>query len=51
MADDLVIDAPPGVLIGLVTELTLAAWSLRGEPIPDYERGEAPGRVVRPGAT
>lgn len=40
---------PPDRLIALVTELTRLAWAIRQEPLPDYERARAPGRVVRPG--
>ena len=41
------VEGTPAELIGLVTELTLAAWAMRGEPIPDYPRSEAPGRILR----
>ena len=27
--------------------LALAAWSVAGQPVPDYARSEAPGKVVR----
>ena len=37
----------PAELFGLVRELTLAAWALRGEPLPDYPRSAIPGRVLR----
>lgn len=50
MSDEVVVDGAPGELMALVTELTLAAWAMRGEPIPTYERSEAVGRVIRPGA-
>jgi hypothetical protein len=42
-----VIDAPPAELIGMVTELTRAAWSMMGEPFPAYARSEAVGRIIR----
>jgi hypothetical protein len=42
-----VIDAPPAELMGMVTELTRAAWALMGEPFPAYARSEAPGRIIR----
>jgi hypothetical protein len=34
--------------LGMVRDLTLAAWALRGEPIPDCLRVHAPGRLVLP---
>lgn len=45
--DEELVKGTPGELIGLVRELTLAAWAMRGEPIPDYDRRDAPGRVLR----
>jgi hypothetical protein len=47
LAEAEVIDAPPAELIGMVTELTRAAWSLMGEPFPAYARSQAPGRIIR----
>jgi hypothetical protein len=35
--------------LALVTELSARAWSLSGEPVPTYTRGEMPGRVIREG--
>jgi hypothetical protein len=29
-------------------QLALDAWSMQGEALPDYTRGEIPGRVIRP---
>lgn len=37
----------PSERIGLVRELTLAAWAMRGATIPTYTRAEMPGRVIR----
>jgi hypothetical protein len=37
----------PEELFALVTELTLAAWAMRGVPLPDYPRDRAPGRIIR----
>ncbi|MBX3184633.1 MAG: hypothetical protein KF915_18535 [Polyangiaceae bacterium] len=37
----------PSERIALVWELTLDAWASSGEPFPDYERANAPGRVIR----
>ena len=42
------LDLPPGRLMALVTELTRAAWAMRGASIPDYPRHASPGRIVRP---
>ncbi|MGM0576091.1 MAG: hypothetical protein ACQEXJ_10220 [Myxococcota bacterium] len=44
-----VLRRPPGELVGMVRDLTLAAWSMAGRPIPDYDRAHMPGRVVRTG--
>lgn len=33
--------------VAMVWRLTRDAWAMRGLPIPDYERSEAPGRLVR----
>jgi len=46
-ADVELIDAPRNVLVGMVTELTLAAWAMQRRPIPDYARAEMPGRLAR----
>ncbi len=37
----------PEELLGMVTELTLAAWAMRGEPLPTYSRQQMPGVVLR----
>jgi hypothetical protein len=34
--------------LALVWRLTREQWALRGEPIPEYDRRHAPGRVIRP---
>lgn len=39
----------PAERIGMVRELTLAAWAMSGRAIPTYTREAMPGRVVRPG--
>jgi len=46
LPDAELVEGSPGELIGLVRELTLAAWAMRGEPLPDYDRRDAPGRVL-----
>ena len=33
--------------LGMMWRLALDAWASAGEPIPDYPRSEAPGRVIR----
>lgn len=33
--------------VAMVHRLTQDAWAMRGLPIPDYARSEAPGRLVR----
>jgi hypothetical protein len=48
-ASDLVLDIPVAERIAMVWALTLDAYALRGEALPDYDRGDAPGRVVRAG--
>lgn len=34
--------------LGMMWRLAVDAWASMGEPIPSYNRAEAPGRVVRP---
>jgi hypothetical protein len=41
-------DASPEQRVAMVWALTLDAWAIRGEPIPDYPRALAPGRILRP---
>jgi hypothetical protein len=31
----------------MMWELAMAAWSLTGEPMPEYSRDEMPGRIIR----
>jgi hypothetical protein len=33
--------------VAMVYRLTQDAWAMRGLPVPDYARSEAPGRLVR----
>jgi hypothetical protein len=33
--------------LAMMWPLALDAWAAMGEPIPDYPRNEAPGRVIR----
>jgi dolichyl-phosphate-mannose--protein O-mannosyl transferase len=37
----------PGERIALVWRLTQDAWAFKGEPLPSYQRHDAPGRVIR----
>jgi hypothetical protein len=37
--------------VAMVWALTLDAWAMRGESLPDYPRALAPGRVLRPPAS
>jgi hypothetical protein len=41
------VEGLPGDLIGMVTELTRAAWAMSGEPLPRYTRAQMPGRIIR----
>jgi len=36
--------------LAMIWPLTLLSWRLAGRDIPDYERGEMPGRLLRCGA-
>jgi len=43
-------DVVPGTAserIAMVHQLTLDAWAMSGQPIPDYPRGSAPGLLRR----
>lgn len=45
--DDLVERTTPAERLAMVWPLTREAWSLADLPIPEYERGEVPVRVVK----
>jgi hypothetical protein len=45
--DDLLLDRTPAERMAMVWRLTLDAWALGGRELPDYARGDAPGRVLR----
>lgn len=45
--DDLTAISTPSERVAMVWRITLDAWAAMGEAIPDYPRGEAPGRVIR----
>lgn len=38
----------PAERIGMMWRLALDSWLLSGRTIPDYDRANIPGRVVRP---
>ena len=40
--DDLSAATSPEERLAMVGTLTLEAWSLSGQPMPDYRRGETP---------
>lgn len=35
--------------LAMVWRLTLDAWASAGKPIPQYDRKQAPGRIIRAG--
>lgn len=35
--------------LAMMWPLALSAWSLKGQPLPDYTRAQMPGRVIRSG--
>lgn len=35
--------------LAMMWPLALSAWSLTGQPLPDYTRAQMPGRVIRRG--
>jgi hypothetical protein len=42
-----VVDATPSERVAMVHVLTMDAWAMSGQPLPDYARSAAPGRIVR----
>lgn len=46
-ADDLSAQTTAAERIAMMWPLALEAWKLAGLPIPDYERKDAPSRLVR----
>jgi len=34
--------------LAMMWELAVTAWRVAGRALPEYARGEAPGRVIRP---
>ena len=45
--DDRLRDTTPAERLGMMWRLALDAWASSGRPLPDYERSEVPGRMVR----
>lgn len=41
----------PEERLAVMWQLALDAWAMAGWPLPDYSRGQAPGRVIRPAKT
>jgi hypothetical protein len=37
----------PSERIALVWRLTRDAWAFKGEPLPNYRRQDAPGKIIR----
>jgi hypothetical protein len=46
--EDLSASTTPEERFAMMWELAVEAWTLAGHGIPDYDRGHAPGRVLRP---
>jgi hypothetical protein len=46
-SDNLSAETSVAERIAMMWPLALEAWRLAGLPIPDYERGETPSRLVR----
>ena len=38
----------PAERLASMWQLALDAWALRGEELPDYERADMPGELIRP---
>jgi len=47
--DDLAKSTTARQRLAMVWRLTQDAWASSGQPMPDYRRDAAPGRVIRPG--
>lgn len=39
--------ATPAERLASMWSLSMDAWALSGQPIPDYDRAHMPGRVIR----
>ncbi len=47
-SSDVMTTGTPAERFAMVWALTLDAWAMRGDAIPDYPRNAAPGRLLRP---
>lgn len=47
--DELLTDVSPSTCVAMVWALTLDAWACGGRALPDYDRRQAPGRLLRHG--
>ena len=47
-AEDLSATTTAEQRLAMMWELTVGAWSLTNEPMPDYSRANMPGRIIRP---
>jgi hypothetical protein len=45
----LVLHGTPGERVAMVWRITLDAWAMSGRPMPEYERANMPGRLIRAG--
>jgi hypothetical protein len=43
----LVLHGTPGERVAMVWRITLDAWAMSGRPMPEYERANMPGRLIR----
>ncbi len=48
LGDDLSASTTPEERLAMMWELAERAWLFSGNPVPDYDRKDAPGRVIRP---
>ena len=46
-SDDLSASTTPLERVSMVWRLTMDAWASAGKPIPDYDRANMPGRIIR----
>ncbi|MGH9866793.1 MAG: hypothetical protein ACREAA_01320 [Candidatus Polarisedimenticolia bacterium] len=47
-SDDISAETTPEQRLAMMWPLALEAWSLTGKPLPDYDRGSTPVRILRP---
>jgi hypothetical protein len=46
-SDDLSAETTAEERLAMMWDLARRAWLLSGQPLPDYDRSSAPGRVIR----